>query len=199
MLKTLFTTPVPLRELSHCTLRRWLPAFGDPSVFGWAMVGVYAGAFALCVAMVRRDTGARVFWVFLAVLMGFLAVNKQLDFQSLATAAAHCIAKMQGWYGRRHLFRLGVMIVLALVGLAVAVAMLWSVRQRLRHHWPALAGLAAVLAFVVIRAAASRTFEAAIGAHLNHPLFNHALEFTGPALIALNALMLMRRHHAAPT
>jgi len=44
-------------------------------------------------------------WALLALLMAFLAINKELDLQSAFTVAGRCLAKAQGWYEERRDFQ----------------------------------------------------------------------------------------------
>ena len=84
---------------------RWRPEIGDPSVMGWATVAAY-GACALLAfwaARVRPADDRRCFWFWVTVglLMVVLAVNKQLDLQTLFTDIGRQVARHQGWIEQR--------------------------------------------------------------------------------------------------
>ncbi len=87
--------------MQSCALERWSPRIGDPSLMGWLTVGVYllAGLVALWVLASARFPAAtrgreRLFWLFVALILFFLAINKQLDLQSYLTAVGRCVAQI---------------------------------------------------------------------------------------------------------
>lgn len=178
-----------------CALATWSPRLGDNNVMGWVTVAVYvlaalasartAMVMAGAEGSVRRE---RAFWVFSAFLMGFLAVNKQLDLQSLFTAIGRCHARMNGWYDMRGAvqswFILGVGLA-ALIALALLGVLM---RGLIRPLWPALLGLVFVSLFVLIRAASFHQIDALIGFWLLGVRMNWVLELPGPILVFAVAL-----------
>ena len=92
----------------ECAFHGWSPGIGDPTVMGWVAVAAYISAAA--VAGVASARGAfpvpnrrreRLFWLSLVLVLSCLAVNKQLDLQSLLTALGRCLSRTQGWYDSR--------------------------------------------------------------------------------------------------
>lgn len=88
-----------------CVLLSWSPKIGDPHLVGWFTVLAYAlTALAASILVVRADRyfgsstikAQRTFWLGIAILYAFLAVNKELDLQSFITATGRCIAQLDG-------------------------------------------------------------------------------------------------------
>lgn len=144
---------------SACVSDRWQLAIGDPNVAGWAVFVTYALAAGIAVVVLRRapfDPAHRrqmqALWGMIALLMAALALNKQLDLQSLMTALGRCLAQDQGWYENRRMvqrdFIFGLIAIAALIG----AAMFWMLRGMIRQNLLPLLGLAALAGFVLIRA-----------------------------------------------
>ena len=134
----------------------------------------------------------RIFWILTLLLLGALAINKQLDLQSALTAAGRCLAQAQGWYGQRRLVQMGF-----LGGLAVlAVVFLLILLRLLKGSWSRSAlpvlGIVFVCAFVLMRAVGFHHADRLLGIPVMGLRMNTALEWTGPALISLGALRVFR-------
>ncbi|MFU8883765.1 MAG: hypothetical protein ACNA7Q_15490, partial [Rhodobacterales bacterium] len=91
-----------------CACAEWSAGIGDPHVMGWVTVVAYATcAMAAAILTIRNPFHGpnawreRVFWGGLAGVMAFLAVNKQLDLQTLMTVIGRCHAQIEGWYDDR--------------------------------------------------------------------------------------------------
>ena len=189
-----------MKTVLRCAFSEWGPGLGDNNVMGWVTVVVYLvaalGSFRLLAALDRADPDTpreRLFWGISAAVMLFLALNKQLDLQSLLTAVARCHARLSGWYDSRlavqELFILGVAAA-GVVGLGLMALLMRSILGRV---WLALLGLGFVCAFVLMRAASFHHMDALIGTWVLGMQMNWLLELPGPALVALVA---MRRRRA---
>ena len=186
---------VSLDALTQCTFSRWQPKIGDPNVSGWLTVVIYLITFGFCVAVIRvpGSTGARcTFWLMLCFLMLFLALNKQLDLQSLATAVARCAAILQGWYQDRAAFQIGAIASLALIATLSSMVFHWVLRRDLRRNFLALLGLTILLGFVMVRAVGFHYIDVLIGLRLGPIRVNNMLEVSGLILISLNAAILLK-------
>lgn len=182
------------QSLIACVFERWRPEIGDPELTGWLTVLIYLLCFGLSLSVWRRypELVGRGFWAFLTVLLLFLAVNKQLDLQSAMTQIGRCVSQAHGWYeDRRYVqfaFILGLLLT-SVIGLIVGARLLFG---SLRQNGIALVGLAILTSFVVIRAVGFHKMDAL----LRHREFglstNFLLENTGLALIAFNAILLLR-------
>lgn len=193
-----------LRLMLDCVLTRWQPVIGDPGWQGWTTVLVYLLATILAWRASRAPFPAptrrreRVFWVLTATILAALAVNKQLDLQSALTALGRCMAHAQGWYGQRRLVQ-----VAFLAGLAVAAVVFLAMLLRLlRGSWSRSAlpvvGLVLVCTFVLMRAAGFHHMDHLLGVPLLGMRANTVLEWTGPILVMLGALRVLRLRGGQP-
>ena len=186
---------------SKCVSAGWQLSVGDSNFLGWALFATYAIAAVLAGIVLytsafgpthyRRE---QLLWGVITGLMAAIALNKQLDLQTLILTAGRCLAREQGWYADRRLIQRD--FILALTGLAVLAGggIIWLLRGIVRHNLAALLGLASLAAFVVIR-----------GGHLFHMfvpqqgradyamhLLTSGLEALSPALIITSSGKLLR-------
>lgn len=185
----------------NCIANSWKPQIGDPDLAGWLTFAAYmvCGVLALAVSRKQPRGGGRRFWAALAVLMLFLGVNKELDLQTALIQAGRCLAQVQGWYAQRRLVQLAFTALLLAVVLA---SLLWgrrALRGSLADNRLALLGMAVLAAFVVIRAIGFQHLGALLGNRQFSDGTNYVFENTGLLLIALNAVVILRRQrrHAA--
>ncbi|WP_199259201.1 hypothetical protein [Paracoccus binzhouensis] len=181
--------------LCACIARDWTPQIGDPEITGWLTVLSYLLCLFLAVKVLRRRPAgaARGLWLAIAGLMAALAVNKQLDLQTALTATGRCMARAQGWYDSRYLVQLAFIAGLVL---GVAVALLWAtkaLRGQMRRNGLALLGLAVLCGFVLVRAVGFHHVDRLLSLDFANLAFNFWFENAGLFLIAVNALLLLRR------
>ena len=184
-----------LAALRACIAQGWTPSIGDPEITGWLTVISYVLCLVLAVMVLRRRPAraARGLWWVIALLMAFLAVNKQLDLQTALTATGRCMARAQGWYDSRKIVQIAF-----IGGLVLGVALTWvwatkSLRGQMRGNRLALAGLAVLCGFVLVRAVGFGHVDRLISMDFADISFNFWFENSGLLLIAINALILLRR------
>jgi hypothetical protein len=186
-----------------CAFAQWSPGLGDNNIIGWLTVVVYMWAALASARLVLVLRGSdptfrreRLFWAISAVVMLCLAVNKQLDLQSLVTMIGRCHAQLSGWYDNRRAVQ--EVFILSIAGLGVLVLGLLALLLRgiLRRVWLALVGLCFVCLFVVVRAASFHHMDVLLGSWMMGIKLNWLLELPGPVLVALVA---WRRRSAAQT
>ena len=144
----------------------------------------------------RGETKERLFWLGCALALIVLGTNELFDFQTLGTMIAKDYAKAAGWYGSRRTVQLVFVFVLAAASLCTLTVLGWFVRAMERPVKMALAGLALIGLFIVLRAAIFHHFDEvfAIG-----PILAGAgavAEIAGIVVVALAArayLVLRRR------
>lgn len=156
-----------LDAIVDCALGRWSPRIGDPTAMGWVTVAAYALAAALALGLaLGRARGAsveRAFWALAALYLACLAVNKQLDLQTLGTEIGRCAARAGGWYGERRAVQvavIGALVAAAALAGALALALL---RRTLPRTGLALLGLFGVTVFVLVRAVGFHEVDRLIG------------------------------------
>lgn len=183
-----------------CAFAQWSPGLGDNTLMGWITVLVYLLAALAAGRVARRLTGPdpllrreRRFWIIVTGLMLVLALNKQLDLQSLLTMIGRCHAQLAGWYDIRRQVQEGFIIAVALGGLVTLGVLALLLRGILGRVWLALAGLGFVCVFVVVRAASFHHVDVTLGSSISGIKLNWLLELPGPTLVALVALHRQRR------
>jgi hypothetical protein len=194
---------------------RWHPGIGDASLLGWFTVAAYAAmavwawwtwrraqahiTTGLDAASGRRRFSLRAckaphhFWLGIALILGILAVNKQLDLQSWLTELARDHAQEHGWYERRREMQTLFIIVVAatlLVVSSVAAYLLWPLDG---PRATALAGLIMLSYFIVVRASSFHAVDAMLSQSAFGMRLNGWMELGGIALIALGAWWQHRR------
>ena len=178
----------------------WEPGIGDPTFIGWFTVVAYLIAAVLCwvnAARSRRVDGrAHVFWMVFTVFMIALGINKQLDLQSLFTAALKQFAKSTGWYEDRRVFQGIFIFSIGFFGLAFgALAWIWTSRTLPRHR-VAMLGAIFLVCFIVIRAASFHHIDQILGHEIAFLRVNHVLELGGIGCVALGAFKARPRSPA---
>lgn len=172
---------------------RWHPGIGDPTVLGWFTVLVYLFALTVCVVAARRLSPSA-FWWWVAAVLAFLAVNKQLDLQSWITEIGRDLARRDGWYEHRH--RVQIALVVGLCSLFVVLALFWGLvlRSHWRDQWLVGLGLCGLMGFIVLRAASFHHVDAWLFRTFLGMRWNGWMEIGALLLIALGAGMALRRH-----
>jgi hypothetical protein len=139
-----------------------------------------------------ESRGDRLLWFWVAGLMGFLCLNKQLDLQSLFTDLGRVLAREQGWYAKRR----GVQEAFVLLILMGSGWLLFLVSWRFRSFWRRrallLTGLFFTLTFIVVRATSFHHIDRFLGTPLIGMRINVILELTGIAMVAAAAWQEIR-------
>jgi hypothetical protein len=172
----------------------WEPGIGDPTLYGWATVAAYAVA-ALCCwrASARGPARERRFWLVLAAVMAFLAINKQLDLQTLFTDIGRFEARAHGWYAQRHEYQVAFIAAVAVLALVVILTLLRRARRSSGPVRGAIVGLGLLLLFVLVRASSFHKIDWFINLRLAGLRANHLMELGGIALVTIFALMAAKR------
>lgn len=182
---------------------RWHLAVGDPTPLGWLTFGAYMLAVILCwrayqssvVGACMQAASSPIeadrqrllgwWWLGLAALMLLLGLNKQADLQTLLTEVGKDLARTQGWYAERRRVQFAFVAILALALVTTGFAVALALRSVLRQIWPALLGLALILAFVELRAALFNVLRRESGTDTLQDLW--LLELGGVGLVIWNA------------
>ncbi len=178
---------------------RWQLGTGDPTVVGWVTVGAYAGAAWLCWRARRTPTAASPmalrFWILVAATMLLLAFNKQLDLQGWLTQFARDLALAQGWYRERRAVQLLFIAWVVLAGLLAGGYLVQLARPLSPGRRIALAGIALVIVFVLVRAASFHHVDLMLTETALGLRWNGLLELSGIGCVAAGA---WRETHRAP-
>lgn len=125
---------------------------------GWLIFSGYLTAALICGwhgwgKSLKLPKGEACQWKFLAILLLFLGLNKQLDLQTLMICIGRTLAREQGWMEYRRQVQL--LFAVGFAGL-VGVVIIWCVGKGwgfYRSHRCLTAGVGLILFYVVIRAA----------------------------------------------
>jgi hypothetical protein len=184
---------------------RWHPGIGDPTPVGWLTVAAYGLAAVLCARAVvtaraaeRRLTGTddaqardqrslKHLWVLIGLTMVVLGVNKQLDLQTLVIQQVRRRAYVDGWYGERRRYQLDFIVSMTIAGAITVVVLCVWLRRVLRRVFLAIAGLALLVVFVLIRASSFHYVDKvlSLGGRVR---VNWIIELSGIGLIVIAAL-----------
>lgn len=180
----------------------WIPSIGDPTFLGWFTVlaylvtaflaaKVYFSAENLFSPMTLRKQ--KFFWLFIVVMMLFLGINKQLDLQSLLTAAGRYYAKKEGWYQDRRRFQIAFIATIIVTSIFTLLILIRYMKETLKENSLAILGLVFLLAFIIVRAASFHHIDKLLMAYIINLRVNSILEITGIFLIGYSALSLLKR------
>ncbi len=165
---------------------RWHAGIGDASIFSWVTVAFYVLAAARCVVKAnasKKFGGYYQFWIYLAVFLLLLAINKQLDLQSWLTELVKDNALVNGWYQYRRRAQIAFIVAL---GFGMLVALL-SIRVFLAHSWRhnklTWVGIILLCTFIFMRAASFHHFDIFI----NQPVFGLKIN----VLLEVGAILLI--------
>lgn len=175
---------------------RWHASIGDPTFFGWITVLFYLIAVVQCgfkaISSKNHDQNYR-FWLYLAVFLFLLCINKQLDLQSWLTQSVRDSALAHGWYEYRRSLQaafiaiLGLGMMFTLVGLRIFLANSW------RQHKLTWVGIVLLCTFILMRAASFHHLDLFINHHVLGFRVNVILEIGAILLIILGSLNNKKR------
>ncbi len=172
---------------------QWSPGAGDPTVAGWLTVVLYLVAawaaqrtarVSRACRMVARE---RLFWLLLAVLLGLLGVNKQLDLQTALTEFGRIVAREHGWYEERRVVQLVVVGALGLGAVVISVGLIRSLRAAPMPTHVAIAGVVLLGLFVVVRASSFHHMDMLIRHRWLGLKLNWILEIGGIMTVIIGA------------
>ena len=186
-----------LGELFACVGARWSPRIGDPTALGWATTLAYLATALLAARAAQGAQGVgrreRYFWGMLALALGAMAINKELDLQSEFIALLNCEAKLGG---RRHAgrgVRTLVVTGIAVSSAAMAVALAVWLRSEFGRVWVGILGAALLLSFVLIRAATFLNVGKLLDRRVAGLGLDWAFELFAIGVTALGAALTLRR------
>jgi hypothetical protein len=166
---------------------RWRPTIGDPSLMGWLTVAAYGVAALLALWVWYRQKNQ--LWLFVALGMTLLCLNKQLDLQSLFTDIGRVASHHLGFYEVRRDFQKW--FVLGVVG-GAGIFSAWFVFRHhafwLRHKLLS-SGLLFLMTFIVVRAISFHHFDMFLKSRFLGMKMNWTLELGGILLVGLAAGM----------
>ena len=176
----------------------WRPVIGDPTFMGWLTVVLYFLCAWQCLRVLlqapqlfqqqtRRQRGL---WLFLAMAMCLLGINKQLDLQTLFTEIGKYFAHRDNWYDHRRDIQKRFIEGMIAIGLMTVLIAAWGYRHSLKQNLLALLGFTFLIVFVIVRATSFHHMDRFIGTRFIGLKMNWILEIGGILMILLNAVWL---------
>jgi hypothetical protein len=189
---------VPFWSLEYL-MGRWRPTIGDPSVMGWLTVGAYVACAVLAFWAARphpgNDRRSVYFWGTVGLLMVLLAINKQLDLQSLLTEIGRQVARHQGWMEQRRSVQLWFVVGFSLLATAGFLGFAFFMRNWFRRFMLAFIGLFVLLSFIIIRAASFHHVDQFLNVRILQLRMNWILELSGIFIVLVAAAADIRGDH----
>ena len=131
------------------------------------------------------------FWGSVALFLLVLAINKQLDLQSLFTQLGRDLAEQQGWYAERRNIQFLFIVAVGTMGVLGTLSLAVLLRSVLRNVLGAVAGIGWLVTFIIVRASSFHHVDHLLG--VGALKLNWLLELGGIALIAVSATHFLRR------
>lgn len=165
---------------------------------------IAAGAAAMAFLGTPRRSNARKVWIAITTGMVLLAINKQLDLQSLVTDIFRTFSKMYGWYDQRRGVQAIFIVMIVACSAIGATILVINVRQSFDRYGLLLAGAFLLIAFVIIRAASFHHIDQILKVQIERVMLNWFLELSGIGLIVIascNEIIHTRKkkNHSTPT
>ena len=181
---------------------RWYPSIGDPTAFGWLTVFAYLAAVWRCVVKVKESKnfgGSYQFWLYLAIALLFLGINKQLDLQTWLTQTMRDNALSHGWYAYRRPLQLGFIVFLGMGMLIILLSLRLFLANSWRHNKLAWLGVTLLCTFILMRAASFHHLDIFIVYPLFGITINVILEVGAILLIILGTFFDKKSVHFIST
>jgi len=175
---------------------RWAPGIGDPTIIGWVTVAAYFIVAIICFrAFLRHQNDIeknKMFWLFLAIALFFLGVNKQLDIQSLFTQIGKDLAVSQGWYAYRRFVQASFIIAITILGIISLIIMINKFYDSSASIKIAILGCVILISFVLIRASSFHNMDIFINTRIIGIRMNSFIELGGLVTIAIGGTKLTK-------
>lgn len=143
---------------------------GDPTIVGWVTVFVYLLGTISCLYKAfqcKKLGGSYHFWLYLALFLLCLGINKQLDFQTWFEQSMKASAKAHGWYEDKVILQQVFIAVLGVGMIAILISFRLFLTNTWRHYTLAWVGVVLLCLFILLRAAAFNRVDMLI----NHEVF----------------------------
>ncbi len=170
---------------------QWQAGIGDPTIFGWITVMFYFIAMLICIyksESLKKIGERHQFWLYLALFLLLLGINKQLDLQTWFTQTLRDWSQVQGWYEQRRPLQA---VFIAALAVAIGVTLV-SLRRYLadswHHHQIVWTGIVLLSAFILMRAASFHHMDVFINHRWLGLRFNVLLEIGAILVVIVGAL-----------
>lgn len=185
----------------------WTIGIGDPTLVGWVTVVVYFFVALICLKATftpnpssinnipNQGKSIKIFWLSLTIILVFLGINKQLDFQTLLIQLGREFAKSHGWFEYRRTIQLMFIITIGLFGITTLVVLFRAFHNSCSTIKIALTGSIILFTFIIIRASAFNHISELIHINLLNLEINDILELSGLAVIGFGGYRFIRKYN----
>jgi hypothetical protein len=162
----------------------WRPGIGDPTFVGWMIFSLYAisGSFSIRAGIYeikQRNRGQPQCWFFVAGFLLLLAINKQLDLQTLFLQVGRRLAEREGWYADRRKVQLAFVLLLA-AAMCYGLLRVSTMADRFfKNHRLVSVGLISLVIYILLRAALFDHVDAALGLNVGDAAWMQIFELFG--------------------
>ena len=163
------------------------------TVAGYIVAAISCGRTALQTPITPGPArNRRLTWLVMTAVMAALALNKQLDLQSLLTDIGRVAARHQGWYAERRSFQKWLVLgTLAGAGLTVSF-LIFRFQAFWKQNVLLAAGIALLTTFIIVRAISFHHVDTLLKTKVVGIKLNWAFELGGIAIITLAAIRTRR-------
>jgi uncharacterized membrane protein YhaH (DUF805 family) len=189
-----------LHLYAACATEAWAPGFGDRDFYGYAMTVVHLVAAGLAVTVAIRGPfnsaarrSERWLWAIGATVLVALAINKQLDMQSMIVNAARCVARSEGWYDTRRMFQEEVIFGLVIAAAILVPALIFALRRAISGNLAFVVSLSALVVFVLLRAISFHHLDIVLGHELLSFRLHRVIEVLSLGAVIMTTAARLRR------
>ena len=189
-----------LQLYANCAAEAWAPGFGDRDLYGYVMTVVHLVAAGLAVTVAlygpflsRARRSERWLWGIGAAVLVALAINKQLDLQSMLVATARCVARGQGWYENRRVYQTEVILGLVIAAAIVVPALIYVLRKAVVGNFAFVLSMSALVAFVLLRAISFHHLDVVFGTNVLSFRLHRVIEVIALTVVILVAAVRLRK------
>ena len=163
------------------------------TVAGYIVAAISCGRTALQTPITPGPArNRRLTWLVMTAVMAALALNKQLDLQSLLTDIGRVAARHQGWYAERRSFQKWLVLgTLALSGLTVSF-LIFRFQTFWKQNVLLAAGIALLTTFIIVRAISFHHVDTLLKTKVVGIKLNWAFELGGITIITLASIRTRR-------
>ncbi len=184
----------------RCAVLAWSPGFGDRDAYGIIMTLVHLLAASLAVTVAVRGPfdgparrSERWLWGLGAAMLVALAINKQLDLQSMLVTAARCVADAQGWYDQRRTVQTRAILGLILVALLVLPVLIFLLRRSILGNLPFVLSMTGLVLFVLLRAISFHHLDETFGIKVLSFYLHRVIESAALGTVILTSALRLSR------
>jgi hypothetical protein len=183
-----------------CAAEAWAPGFGDRDLYGYVMTVVHLVAAGLAVTVAvkgpfqsRSPRAERWLWGIGATVLVVLAINKQLDLQSMLVTAARCVARGQGWYEARREYQTEIILGLVIAAAIIVPTLILLLRKAVFGNLAFVLSMSALVAFVLLRAISFHHLDIVFGTNVLSFRLHRLIEVTALGAVILVAAVRLGR------